>query len=862
MAMEFLVANFAGNTRQVQSTDGRTYIVAPLTMIVPGVLNGSRGALYYPEEEIARNHVAWNEVPLLLYHPSCPATGRPQTAKDKGVWERSGLGVIRNATIRKGKLTGYGWFDVERVQNIAPDLLMSLRSGSPIELSTGLYTDNYPAPQGANWRGRPYDYVARNYRPDHLAILPDQIGACSLKDGCGVGVLNEFSPQAILAAKQARQTREKASAQRRTSTQQRISKIKTEKAASSKEKSAKVNERIAQLKQERADRQAKAKEQLQSYARNVGMTLNLESRRDVNNLVNALVENLFQPEREGVQISNIWSAAARKAAILARRKGRQAVSSLKSKAKAFVKDKLDKLKAKVQPHVDSAKKTARSVGRLVGLGGKKKSSAAGSGSKSTQPTGKSVNNPKTPAAGGGNKKPIPAGARKTAHGTGSRAASLIRTTSPSGKSSPGKGKSKKADTFADADKRYKKAQKAGGYDKLAAKEQAAAKKTKPKASKTTIQQAQKGLAKQGLELGKGHTDLKTKTTSYQVKDTKTGKTKTMTAAEIKEKLYTKRGGKTELTKAGKDAFDAQRKRREAATKRASSTLGGRDKGTKATGKSTDGYVKSKDRWHNKAFKKKPTNNSEGEQPMPLSARRRKAIIGAVVANSKAYTPEILNELSDDSLVAVQEMVATTNTTSGGCTCGKGTTTQNGAPMSAEEPDGDEPPAKKKAPPFAKKEGKEGVATTTNQGQEGQPKQMTDEEWLASVPPTFRAVIQNAQRIEAKGRADLIEKLTANVAADKKEATVKVLNAKPLEDLELMVSLLPEKTTTNSTVNRLLEGQRKPLFTGAAAPTSNQGDEVVNNKSGKETTNNAEADDDLLMLPTYNWEEIATANRKN
>lgn len=38
--------------------------------------------------------------------------------------------------------------------------------------------------------GRPacptVDAVARNHRPDHLAILPDQVGACSLADGAGL----------------------------------------------------------------------------------------------------------------------------------------------------------------------------------------------------------------------------------------------------------------------------------------------------------------------------------------------------------------------------------------------------------------------------------------------------------------------------------------------------------------------------------------------------------------------------------------------------------------------------------------------------------------------------------------------------
>lgn len=65
-------------------------------------------------------------------------------------------------------------------------MLDALEAGRPMELSTGLFTQNEPAPAGATFNGRPYDYVARNYRPDHLAVLPDQIGACSLADGCGV----------------------------------------------------------------------------------------------------------------------------------------------------------------------------------------------------------------------------------------------------------------------------------------------------------------------------------------------------------------------------------------------------------------------------------------------------------------------------------------------------------------------------------------------------------------------------------------------------------------------------------------------------------------------------------------------------
>ena len=34
-----------------ESLHGRSYLVAPTTLIVPGVLNGSMGPLYYPPED-------------------------------------------------------------------------------------------------------------------------------------------------------------------------------------------------------------------------------------------------------------------------------------------------------------------------------------------------------------------------------------------------------------------------------------------------------------------------------------------------------------------------------------------------------------------------------------------------------------------------------------------------------------------------------------------------------------------------------------------------------------------------------------------------------------------------------------------
>ena len=45
--MQRLTVNFAGQVKRV-TRNGREWLVAPMSLINPGVLNGSKGALFYP----------------------------------------------------------------------------------------------------------------------------------------------------------------------------------------------------------------------------------------------------------------------------------------------------------------------------------------------------------------------------------------------------------------------------------------------------------------------------------------------------------------------------------------------------------------------------------------------------------------------------------------------------------------------------------------------------------------------------------------------------------------------------------------------------------------------------------------------
>lgn len=184
--METIISNIAGKIRR-ESLQGRLYLVAPLTMIVPGVLSGSRGSLYYPLEEIRKNPTAWNGMPITLGHPSID--GKPVSARTPEVLNTKALGMILR-TQADQELISEGWFDIELTNRSAPGLIDRIEAGKKVEVSTGLGVQQEIV--NGEYNGRAYQAIARNYQPDHLAILLDTPGACSINDGCGVNNEDEL----------------------------------------------------------------------------------------------------------------------------------------------------------------------------------------------------------------------------------------------------------------------------------------------------------------------------------------------------------------------------------------------------------------------------------------------------------------------------------------------------------------------------------------------------------------------------------------------------------------------------------------------------------------------------------------------
>lgn len=177
--MQNLVANLTGKVRQA-SYGGKPYLVAPITLLVPGVLNGSKGPIYYPPDEIEESAERWEGIPILLNHPYTE-NGQPTTAENR---QEQRLGHLQSVRYDNDKLVAEGWFDEELTRQRSELLWNNLLLGKPVEVSTGLQLDTIPSP--SEYDGVSYSHTTHDYRPDHLAVLLEQQGACSLKQGCGI----------------------------------------------------------------------------------------------------------------------------------------------------------------------------------------------------------------------------------------------------------------------------------------------------------------------------------------------------------------------------------------------------------------------------------------------------------------------------------------------------------------------------------------------------------------------------------------------------------------------------------------------------------------------------------------------------
>lgn len=166
---------------------GRNHLVVPVVALTEMVLQSSTSET--PElalaEEFGANPLAWNGRPIVVNHPE--VNGEKVSASLPDVVDKEKIGEIYNTVLDDKKLKLEAWIDLERADSLGgviSETVTKLQDGEEIiEVSTGLFSN--VEEKAGKFNGEEYEGIWRNIVPDHLAILSEATGACSIGDGCG-----------------------------------------------------------------------------------------------------------------------------------------------------------------------------------------------------------------------------------------------------------------------------------------------------------------------------------------------------------------------------------------------------------------------------------------------------------------------------------------------------------------------------------------------------------------------------------------------------------------------------------------------------------------------------------------------------
>jgi len=168
--------------------DNVAYMVVPVVMMVEGVHSGNHGPLLHLAEELGKYPQSWDGIPVTISHP-IDSEGRSISANSPEVLEQWSAGRVFNTYMDGIKLRAEAWLDEQKLIAISPEALQYIQEGRHLEVSVGTFTDEEEVSGtfvNTNGESEEYIAIARNLRPDHLALLPGEAGACGWSDGCGI----------------------------------------------------------------------------------------------------------------------------------------------------------------------------------------------------------------------------------------------------------------------------------------------------------------------------------------------------------------------------------------------------------------------------------------------------------------------------------------------------------------------------------------------------------------------------------------------------------------------------------------------------------------------------------------------------
>lgn len=162
---------------------GNPHTILPAVLMVEGAYypdvasNESPSSLHFSSNELKESVNTWNGRPVALNHPD-----QKDTCNSPETFDKQWVGYVFNTRYddQSRSLKADLWIDNNRGKFITK----RVKNGEHIDVSIGAFGDLIPPRSSAPDVN--YDYSMSNIVGDHLAVLPDGVGACSWKDGCGI----------------------------------------------------------------------------------------------------------------------------------------------------------------------------------------------------------------------------------------------------------------------------------------------------------------------------------------------------------------------------------------------------------------------------------------------------------------------------------------------------------------------------------------------------------------------------------------------------------------------------------------------------------------------------------------------------
>jgi hypothetical protein len=160
--------------------NGQDYYVVPAVLAKVGVMNN----YLYTKELLNNTQDAWNGVKVTLRHPKF--NGHDASINNPVTADEYAIGELFNVVFEDDKLKGDIYLNKAVIEaKKAESLIERISNNEYVDVSTGLDKVTAIKEEG-EFNGKKYKSIINSFKADHLAILPNEKGACSVDDGCGL----------------------------------------------------------------------------------------------------------------------------------------------------------------------------------------------------------------------------------------------------------------------------------------------------------------------------------------------------------------------------------------------------------------------------------------------------------------------------------------------------------------------------------------------------------------------------------------------------------------------------------------------------------------------------------------------------